>query len=91
MERVIEMSDTYLSIGEVVKDVIAKGEEIIVEQKGEAVAVVMPAELYKQWLRGREAFFNRMREISERVNMPEDEAEALIAEAIQAVRRGDTE
>lgn len=87
MERTIDVSETYLSIGEVVKTVMAQGEEIIVEQNGQPVAVVMPAEQYKQWQHGRQAFFDRMQAISQRVNMPEEEAEELIADAIMAVRR----
>ena len=94
MERTIEtidMSETYLSIGDVVKDVIARGEEIIVEQNGQPVAVVMPAEQYRQWQQGRQAFFDRMQAISQHVNMAEEEAEELISEAIISVRRGETE
>lgn len=91
MERTIDMSEAYLSIGDVVKDVVARGEEIVVEQDGEVMAVVMPAELYKQWQKGRQIFFDRMREISERTNMPEVEADQLVAEAIRAVRRGEME
>jgi PHD/YefM family antitoxin component YafN of YafNO toxin-antitoxin module len=91
MDRTIDISETYLSIGDVVKDVVARGEEIAVEQDGEIMAVVMPAELYKQWQRGRQAFFDSMRDISERVKMPEEEADQLVADAIRAVRRGEME
>lgn len=91
MERTIDMAEAYLSIGDVVKDVMERGEEIIVEQNGEAVAVVMPAEQYKQWQHGRQAFFARMRAISQQVNMDEEEAKAVISEAIAAVRGGETE
>ncbi|HKP52314.1 MAG TPA: hypothetical protein VJ183_06645 [Chloroflexia bacterium] len=89
MEKIIDVSETYLSIGDVVKDVIARGEEVAVEQDGELVAVVMPAELYKQWQQGRQAFFDRIRQIAEQVDMPEEEADELVAEAVRAVRRGE--
>src|SRR5688572_29938004 len=40
----------------------------------------------ERWRQRREAFFEEMRRIAERVNLSEEEAEQLVAEAIQAVR-----
>ena len=58
----------------------------MVEYHGEPVAAVVPIELYQQWKQRREAFFEKMRATAERANLPEDEAAALVAEAIAAVR-----
>jgi prevent-host-death family protein len=65
---------------------VSRGDKVVVEKNGEPVAAVVPIELYEQWKRRREAFFEHMRQVAERANMPEDEAQALIEEAIAAVR-----
>jgi hypothetical protein len=62
----------------------------VIEKNGEPVAAVVPIELYEQWKRRREAFFEHMRQVAERANVPEDEAQALIEEAITAVRAATT-
>ncbi len=73
-------------LGKILKEVSGKGEHYVVEYRGEPVAVVVPIQLYEQWKRRREAFFDKMRLTAERANMSEEEALALAQEAIQAVR-----
>ena len=73
-------------LGKILKAVAGKGDRYVVEYHGEPVAAVVPIELYQQWKQRREAFFGKMRATAERANLPEDEAAALVAEAIAAVR-----
>lgn len=91
MERIIEASNSHLTIGEVITDVVANGDQIIIERDGEPVAAVVPVALYQQWQRAkkeaRKEFFDMMRLAAERANMSPEEADALAAEAVQWARR----
>jgi prevent-host-death family protein len=87
MERTISAFDARRQFGKVLNEVVAHRDRYVVERHGEAIAALVPIELYEQWKRGREAFFDRMEATGERVNMPEDEAAQLVQTAIQAVRR----
>lgn len=47
---------------------------------------MVPIEVYEQWKRGRAAFFDQARAAAERANLTAEEADALAAEAVAAVR-----
>ncbi|HEX9987224.1 MAG TPA: type II toxin-antitoxin system Phd/YefM family antitoxin [Chloroflexia bacterium] len=89
MEKAISAFEARRNFGKLLQDVAAKGDKIVVERHGEPVAVLVPMSVYKQWQCNRERAYNTLREISERVNMSEEEANILIEEAISAVRRGE--
>jgi prevent-host-death family protein len=86
MERTISAFDARRQLGKVLNEVTVKGDAYVVERHGEAIAAVVPIALYEQWKRQREAFFDRMEAIARRANVPEQEAEQLIADAISEVR-----
>jgi prevent-host-death family protein len=86
MERTIEASESQMTIEEVIRDVVAKGDQIIVEQDGEPVAAVVPVELYRQWRHSRRAAGDMLRAMAERANMDPDEADELAAEAVRWAR-----
>jgi prevent-host-death family protein len=86
MEKAIAAFEARRKFGKILNDVVAKGDRFIVERHGEPVAAVVPIGVYEQWKRARESFFDRMEAIGRRVDMPEDEAEQLVQEAIGAVR-----
>lgn len=86
MEKVIAASEARRSFGKLIQDVLSRGDQFVIERRGEAVAAVAPIQLYRQWQRRRQAFFDHMRQVSGQADVPEEEAEALVAEAVQAVR-----
>jgi prevent-host-death family protein len=43
---------------------VARGERVVVEKHGRAVAVMVPVEIYDQWVRSRGEFFARLRTAS---------------------------
>lgn len=86
MERTIAAFDARRQFGKVLNEVMAKGDSYVVERHGEPVAAVVPVRLYEQWKRERDAFFDRMEAIARRANVPEEEAEQLVEEAIREVR-----
>ena len=86
MEKTVSAYEARRNFGKYLQDVAAKGNNIVVERHGEPVAVVVPISVYKQWQRRREEFFDWLEKMAERANVPEEEADELIEEAIQAVR-----
>jgi prevent-host-death family protein len=85
MEKTIGAFEVRRKFGELL-DEVTRGDKVVVERHGKPVAAVVPIELYEQWKRERQRFFDQMREISERVNLEPDEAMTLALEAQEAVR-----
>lgn len=86
MEKSIGAFDVRRRFGRVLQEVIAKGDRFVVERHGEPVAAVVPIEVYRQWKRGREFFFDQLHQAQERSNLDPDEADQLAAEAVRATR-----
>lgn len=89
MEKMVGAFEARQQLGKILKAVAGRGDHYVVEYHGEPVAAVVPIQLYEQWKRRREAFFEKMRETAERANVPEGEAAQLVTEAISAVRAED--
>lgn len=73
------------NIEKVVAEVSRTRNPVIVESAGERVAVV-PLRVLEVYEREREAAFDEWRAIAERVNLSEEEASAIIEEAIAEAR-----
>lgn len=86
MEHKIAAFDARRKFGKVLNEVAANGDHYVVERHGEAVAAVVPIQLYEQWKRSREAFFDRLEATASRARVPEDEATALALDAVRQVR-----
>ena len=86
MEKTVSAFEARRSFGKVLQDVLSNDDNIIVERHGEPVAVLVPVSVYKQWQRSRQEAFENIRRMAEQANVPEEEAEELIEEAIRAVR-----
>jgi prevent-host-death family protein len=91
MERTVAAFEARRNFGRVLQDVAGKGDTVVVERHGEAIAAVVPMHLYEQWKKRREAFFDQMEEVSRRVNLSPEEADKLVEEAILAVRAANKE
>jgi prevent-host-death family protein len=89
VEQTIGAFDAGDRFEQILDDVTARDIPYLVERHGEPVAAVVPIEVYEQWKRTRAAFFDHMRAVSARANVGPDEGEALVAEAIDAVRAAD--
>jgi prevent-host-death family protein len=90
MERTISAFEARRSFGKVLDDVAARGDRLIVERHGAPVAAVVPIAEYVRWQRDRAAFFDRLEAAARRADLPEDEAERLVAAAVQDVRKQTT-
>jgi prevent-host-death family protein len=87
MEKTVGAFEARGGFGKILQDVVSHGEKVIVERHGEPIAVVVPIQLYEQWKQRRAAFFDKLRQMAEQSALSPDEADALAAEAVSAVRR----
>ena len=71
-----------------VDEVQHRGAAYVVHRYGKPAAAVVPVEVYRDWLRRREALFNQIRSIQAEADLSPEEAERLAAEAVAAVREG---
>ena len=86
-ETLVGAFEARRQFGKILSEVAGKGERYVVERHGEPVAAVVPMEVYQQWKMSRETFFATARAAAEQANLSEEEADALAAEAVRAVRR----
>lgn len=86
MEKTVPAFEARRQFGKLLQDVAGRGHRFVVERHGEPIAAVVPIEVHEQWKRARGAFFAQMREIAELASLSPEEADALAAEAVQAVR-----
>jgi antitoxin (DNA-binding transcriptional repressor) of toxin-antitoxin stability system len=87
MERTVGADEMRDSLGRILRDVAGQGDCVVVERQGEAVAAVVPMDVYNQWKRSRASFFERMERAAQQANLAPDEADQLAAEAVAAVRK----
>lgn len=86
MERTVSAFEARRNFGEILQEVAANGDNVVVERHGKPVAVVVPLHVYQQWQRSREAFFEKIRQAAERADMSPEEGDALVEEVIEKVR-----
>ena len=86
MEKTIGAFEVRRQFGKMLTGILAGGDRYIIERHGEPVAVLVPLELYEQWQRGRERFFDNIEAVAGQVNLAPEEADELVREAIREVR-----
>ena len=86
MEKVVAAFDARRQFGKILEEVFSKGDRFVVERHGEEVAAIVPIGVYTEWKGARTAFFDKIRAVSERANLPSKEADTLAAKAVRAVR-----
>jgi prevent-host-death family protein len=74
-------------LGEILESVYYRGDEVIIERAGKAMAVVIPAERYEALERGRERLFELIERAQERnKDVPYEVIEQEVAAALNEVR-----
>lgn len=85
MAKTISAWEARRQFGKLLRDV-SSGKSVVVESHGEEVAAVVPIEQFRQWEHNKEAFFDKLESMAKRSNLSEEEADALAAEAVAAIR-----
>jgi prevent-host-death family protein len=88
MEKTVGAFEVRRQFGRILQEVTARGDRFVVERHGQAVAVVVPIEVYEQWKRARAAFFATLRATAEQANLALEDGEKLAEEAVRGVRAG---
>ena len=86
MVKTLSAWEARRQFGKMLREVARDGDAFIVESHGEPVAAVVPLRVLNAWERERQAFFDTLRTVSERVNLTDDEAMRIADEAVQRVR-----
>jgi len=86
MEKTIAAFEVRRQFGKMLTSILANDDRYIIERHGEPVAVLVPLELYEQWRRSRDRFFDHIEAVAGRVNMAPEEADEIVGDAIREVR-----
>ena len=87
MKRRISAVEARKRLGEILESVYYRGDEVVIERAGKAMAVVIPAERYEAMEKSRERLFALIEENWERnKNIHYEEIEREVQEAIGEVR-----
>ncbi len=86
MEKFINAFEVRSSLDEIVEDILTRGEKFVIERDGSPVAVIVPIEVYQQWKRSRERFFEVLSSAQENANFTEETAFNLVDEAVKTIR-----
>lgn len=87
MKRKVSAVEARKRLGEILESVYYRGDEVIIERAGKAMAVVIPAERYEALERGRERLFELIERAQERnKDVPYEVIEQEVAAALNEVR-----
>lgn len=86
MEKIVAAFEARRSFGKMLQRVL-QGDKYVVERNGEAVAALVPIEVYEQWKQSRNTFFAKIRATAKEADLDEAEADRLAEEAVKAVRQ----
>lgn len=75
------------NLGELLNEVYYRGDEVVIERAGKAMAVLVPVGRYEQYLKERQERFKILDRIKARTKkIPAKVLDATIDEAVRAVR-----
>jgi antitoxin (DNA-binding transcriptional repressor) of toxin-antitoxin stability system len=86
MEKTVSAFEVRRGFGQMVQDILTRGDKFVVERHGTPVAAMVPIEVYEQWKQSRERFFETLRTAQANADLSEEEAAQLAAEAVKAAR-----
>lgn len=85
MNRTLPASEARQQFSQVIQEAV-RGGTTIIERHGEAIAVVVPIETFRQMERQRQGLFDQMRRIADQANLDGDEAMRVALDAQRATR-----
>ena len=87
MEKMIGLTEARKQFSGIVNEVMYQGDTYVIEKQGKPAAAVVPMDVYEQWRRRRERFFDLIRDVQEQ-NLDVDAANIMqdVLDAQQAVR-----
>jgi len=90
MEKTIDVVTARQRFGQMIEEAHSRGHVFIIERAGRPMVAVVPLEQYCQWQMRHEQFFAWTEQVRERTRqVPPEELEATIDEAVQAAKQAD--
>jgi prevent-host-death family protein len=90
MEKRVSAMQARKSLGRLLEETYYRGDVFIIQRAAKPMAALVPLEQYRQWQLRREQFFALIDQVQERTRqIPVDELEAAIAEAVDFVKQAD--
>lgn len=87
MEKKIGLAQARKEFSKVINNVQYQGESYIISRHGEDAAAIVPLQVYQNWIKQRENFFNSIREIQSAANLDPQQAKKLAEEAVAHTRK----
>lgn len=87
MEKKIGLAQARKEFSKVINNVQYQGESYIISRHGEDAAAIVPLQVYQNWIKQHENFFNSIREIQSAANLDPKQAKKLAKEAVTHTRK----
>jgi len=87
MEKVLGVTEARNKFSNIVEQVQHRGDTYLISRYGKPAAAVVPVEVYEDWQRQREEFFDLIRDAQKEADLSPEEA-ARIASEVEAAIRG---
>jgi len=88
MEKVLGVTEARAMLSNIVERVQYHGDSFVISRYGRPAAAVVPVEVYENWRRQREEFFDVVRNLQMQADLSPEEADRLAREAVAAIRAG---
>jgi prevent-host-death family protein len=86
MEKVLGVTEARKKFSDIVEQVQHQGDTYLISRYGKPAAAVVPVEVYENWQRQREEFFDLIRNLQKEANLSSEQADQIANEAVAAIR-----
>lgn len=86
MEKVLGITKAREEFSTIIEQVQHQGDSYIISRHGKPAAAVVPIQVYEDWMRQRNQFFDFIRQSQQDADLSPEEADKIAAEAVAAVR-----
>ena len=86
MEKVLGVTEARKKFSTIVEQVQHGGDPYLISRYGKPAAAVVPVEVYENWQRQREGFFDLVRSMQKEADLSPEEADQVAVEAVAAIR-----
>ena len=86
MERVLGITKAREEFSTIVEQVQHQGDTYVISRHGKPAAAVVPIQVYEEWKRQRNDFFEFIRQAQQQADLAPEEADQIAVEAVRAVR-----
>lgn len=86
MEKVLGVTEARKKLSDIVEQVQHQRNTYLISRYGKPAAAVVPVEVYENWQRQREEFFDLIRNLQKESDLSPEQADQVANEAIAAIR-----